>query len=169
MTENAFDARNREDFNKITEALTSALARISQDNSLKATVAELSRISGVHRNTIYKREWPTETLNSIKDDRLLRKLASAEKKKKRQDPVSVLQDKLEKSRQEVVYWFNKFRDSEQSAIALDNRLSRMRQSRDGYVSLAEERIAIIKSLEMDAEKLREVIQILELENAENSK
>lgn len=169
MSSQPFDARNAEDFDRITVALTEAITAISRDGDIKATVTELSRMSGVHRNTIYQRRWPIEKLGLIKDQRALKQMALARKKVKRQDPVSILENKLEKSRLEVVYWFNKYRDSEQTAIAFETRLTRVRDARDVSLKISEERLAKIQSLEAEIEKLRDVITFLEAESPEKPK
>lgn len=96
MKQQAFEGRNREDFDQNTEALSMALQAIASDKKLKATISELSRVSGIHRNTIRNRRWPSERLEAIKEQRKLEELRLKLNKEKRQDPVSVLAEKLEK-------------------------------------------------------------------------
>ena len=67
MTTQAFDSRNKLDFEKNTEQLAEGILQIASDKSLKPTVAELSRITGIHRNTIRMRGWPMEKLEAIKE------------------------------------------------------------------------------------------------------
>ena len=91
MTARTFDVSNKIDFDRNTEALTQGLLRIAADKELKVTVAELSRITGIHRNTIRQRGWPLDRLEAIKDNRRLEVLASkvkVEKKKGRLQELS---------------------------------------------------------------------------------
>ena len=168
MKQQAFESRNKEDFDQNTEALSKALQVIASDNKLKATISELSRISGIHRNTIRNRRWPSERLEAIKEQRKLEELRIKLKKEKRQDPVSVLAEKLEKSRLEVVYWFNQRNELEETARALEVRLKSMSESRDFYLKQSEAGLLEIKSLKLEIEKLKGVISILETERSEGS-
>ena len=168
MKQQAFESRNKEDFDQNTEALSKALQAIASDNKLKATISELSRISGIHRNTIRNRRWPSERLEAIKEQRKLEELRIKLKKEKRQDPVSVLAEKLEKSRLEVVYWFNQRNELEETARALEVRLKSMSESRDFYLKQSEAGLLEIKSLKLEIEKLKGVISILESERSEGS-
>ncbi|WP_161866129.1 hypothetical protein [Pseudomonas yangonensis] len=163
MKQQAFESRNKEDFDQNTEALSKALQAIASDNKLKATISELSRISGIHRNTIRNRRWPSERLEAIKEQRKLEELRIKLKKEKRQDPVSVLAEKLEKSRLEVVYWFNQRNELEETARALEVRLKSMSESRDFYLKQSEAGLLEIKSLKLEIEKLKGVISVLESE------
>lgn len=163
MKQQAFESRNKEDFDQNTEALSKALQAIASDNKLKATISELSRISGIHRNTIRNRRWPSKRLEAIKEQRKLEELRIKLKKEKRQDPVSVLAEKLEKSRLEVVYWFNQRNELEETARALEVRLKSMSESRDFYLKQSEAGLLEIKSLKLEIEKLKGVISVLESE------
>lgn len=168
MSSQPFDVRNAADYDRITAALTEALALISRDGSIKATASELSRISGVHRNTIYLRQFPLDKLALIKEQRALKKVALARKKVKRQDPVSILEDRLEKSRLEVVYWFNMYRDSQETAGVLNTRLVKVRDARDLANQDCQDHLSKIGSLETEIERLRDIIAVLEAENAEKA-
>lgn len=163
MKQQAFESRNKEDFDQNTEALIKALQIIASDKRLKATISELSRISGIHRNTIRSRRWPSERLEAIKEQRKLEELRIKLKKEKRQDPVSVLAEKLEKSRLEVVYWFSQRNELEQTARALEVRSGNLEKSRDFYLKQSEAGQLEIKKLKLEIEKLKEVISVLESE------
>lgn len=163
MKQQAFEGRNREDFDQNTEALSMALQAIASDKKLKATISELSRVSGIHRNTIRNRRWPSERLEAIKEQRKLEELRLKLNKEKRQDPVSVLAEKLEKSRLEVVYWFNQRNELEQTARALEVRSGNLEKNRDFYLKQSEAGQLEIKKLKLEIEKLKEVISVLESE------
>ena len=163
MKQQAFESRNKEDFDQNTEALSKALQVIAFDKKLKATISELSRVSGIHRNTIRNRRWPSERLEAIKEQRKLEELRLKLNKEKRQDPVSVLAEKLEKSRLEVVYWFNQRNELEQTARALEVRSENLEKSRDFYLKQSEAGQLEIKNLKLEIEKLKGVISVLESE------
>lgn len=163
MKQQAFESRNKEDFDQNTEALSKALQTIASDKKFKATISELSRVSGIHRNTIRNRRWPSERLEAIKEQRKLEELRIKLKKEKRQDPVSVLAEKLEKSRLEIVYWFNKRNELEQTARALEVRSENLEKSRDFYLKQSEAGQLEIKNLKLEIEKLKGVISVLESE------
>lgn len=163
MKQQAFEGRNKEDFDQNTEALSKALQVIAFDKKLKATISELSRVSGIHRNTIRNRRWPSERLEAIKEQRKLDELRIKLNKEKRQDPVSVLSEKLEKSRLEVVYWFNQRNEIEQTARALEVRSENLEKNRDFYLKQSEAGQLEIKKLKLEIEKLKGVISVLESE------
>lgn len=50
MSGKAFDQRNKQDFEKITQILLIGVKSIRSNSSLRATIAELARLTGVHRN-----------------------------------------------------------------------------------------------------------------------
>lgn len=107
-------------------------------------------------------------MEAIKEQRKLEELRIKLKKEKRQDPVSVLAEKLEKSRLEVVYWFNQRNELEETARALEVRLKSMSESRDFYLKQSEAGLLEINSLKLEIEKLKGVISILETERSEGS-
>ncbi|MFP6863541.1 hypothetical protein [Pseudomonas sp.] len=160
MTARTFDVSNKIDFDRNTEALTQGLLRIAADKELKVTVAELSRITGIHRNTIRQRGWPLDRLEAIKDNRRLEVLASKVKVEKKKDPKSILMERLEKSRLEVLYWFDRYRDSESTVFTLEKRLNSVRESRDFYVKIYEEEREKLKNHEAEIVKLRDALQLI---------
>ena len=108
----SFDQKNKDDFDRYSEMLSQALFDIAGNVSLKATVAELSRLTGIHRNTIRQRVWPLERLESIKENRRLEALRQQVSKKKPVDPVVLLTERLEAARVEVLHWFTQAKNAE---------------------------------------------------------
>lgn len=160
MTSQAFDAKNQLDYDKYTELLAQGIMQIASDESLKPTVAELSRITGIHRNTIRQRQFPLQRLEAIKDNRRIAVLAQRVKAEKKQDPQTVLMQRLEKSRLEVLYWFNRYQESENSCATLDKRLATVRESRDYYVQVADELRQKIKQQDTEILKLRDALDLV---------
>ncbi len=74
---------------------------------MKATVAQLSEITGIHRNTITNRVWPIQKLKQIKEARKVEEIS-----KKNQELLNKesMEDKLTRTQNEVVYWFNEYQD-----------------------------------------------------------
>jgi hypothetical protein len=74
-----------------------------------------------------------------------------------------LAEKLEKSRLEVVYWYNQRNELEQTARALEIRSGNLEKNRDFYLKQSEAGQLEIKKLKLEIEKLKEVISVLESE------
>ncbi|EMI4223250.1 hypothetical protein V6439_002364 [Vibrio parahaemolyticus] len=126
-----FDDRNLRDFEENTEALVKAIDKIKSSSHLPATIAQLSKLTGMHRNAISKRLWPRVKLKEIKNARAVKnKLDSVPLKL--DDPVKVLEEKLEHAKHELTYWFNKSLDNEKRVKQLEINLQRMSLAREDY-------------------------------------
>ncbi|WP_201580098.1 hypothetical protein [Psychrobacter sp. Pi2-52] len=130
---NAYDQKNSDDYDANTLLLEKALSDIKGNKRLKATVAQLSEMTGIHRNTISNRVWPVQELKQIRDSR-----KTEEKSRKEQVRLSTanvknaLEAKLSRTQSEVIYWFNEYQDIKRVAEHSDKRLQKMRESRDYY-------------------------------------
>lgn len=160
MTTQAFDSRNKLDFDKNTELLAQGLLQIASDKSLKPTIAELSRLTGIHRNTIRMRGWPMDKLEAIKENRLVEVMAQKVKAEKKQDPKTVLMQRLEKSRLEVLYWFNRYRDAESSYATIDKRLTAVIESRNYYIQKNTVLMDKVKQQDIEIQKLRDALHMV---------
>lgn len=114
----------------------------------------------IHRNTIRQRDFPAQRLEAIKDNRRIAVLAQRVKAEKKQDPKTILMQRLEKSRLEVLYWFNRYQESENSCATLDKRLDTVRESRDYFVQVADELRKKIKEQETEILKLRDALDLV---------
>jgi len=72
---NPFDIKNQRTFDENTQKLVAAIDKINNTPSLPATIAELSRLTGLHRNAISNRGWPNQKLKLIKEKRKTQKQA----------------------------------------------------------------------------------------------
>lgn len=169
MTGKAFDQRNKEDFEKITKVLLAGIVSIRSDSSLRATVAELARLTGVHRNTISQRKWPQEQLDDIKELRRRAAVARQLQVATREDPVSILADKLEKSRLEVIYWFRQAKDAEDRYFSKERESKKFMESKDFYLERCTAQEATIAELHKEIQKLQRVVDVLQSEAAEKTK
>lgn len=138
MNDKAYDEKNSKDYEQNTLALNDALLKIENDKKLKATIAKLSEMTGVHRNTITNRGWPIQKLNKIKDSRKIEEKSRKEKISLNNSNIKEsLEKKLNQARCEVVYWFNEYQDRKRFFEHSDKRLQKMRESRDYYKTLYE--------------------------------
>lgn len=166
MTAREFDKKNKEDLDRNTAILTDALMKMAGDSKIKATISELSRLSGLHRNTIRDRGWPVERINAIKKSRKLDVYRQKMEKEESADPLSVLSDRLEASRIEVIHWFNKYLAAEKNNRTTEGQLALMKSSRDTYMESSRKARQEVWEREAEIEKLRGVIQVLESARAE---
>ncbi|MCF4996042.1 hypothetical protein [Pseudomonas fluorescens] len=157
----AFNQKNKEDFDRYSEMLSQSLLDIAGNESLKATVAELSRLTGIHRNTIRQRVWPLERLESIKENRRLEVLRQQVSKKNPVDPVVLLTEKLEAARVEVLHWFTQAKRAEDESRVHEQKYENMVGSRDTYESLLADANKRLLDSQKEIDKLKQVISILE--------
>ncbi|MGR5151215.1 hypothetical protein [Photobacterium swingsii] len=100
----AYDEKNKADYDAYTDKISIAQEKISSNAALSPTIAELSRLTGIHRNTLSKRG-VQERLDEIKEER---KEQAEKKKAKKKDAVKVLEEQLVAAQEEVAFWFNKW-------------------------------------------------------------
>lgn len=147
MNDQAYDKKNSDDYEENTFLLKKALSDIESNKKLKATIAQLSAMSGVHRNTISNRVWPVQELNKIKSIRKARKTVDKEKVRSNTvDIKKILEEKLTQARNEIIYWFNEYQDMKRFANHSDKQYQKMRDSRDYYKTLYEkDRISLLEA------------------------
>ncbi|MBB1436709.1 MULTISPECIES: hypothetical protein [Pseudoalteromonas] len=131
---NPFDTKNQRDFDENTEKLVAAIDKINNTPSLPATIAELSRLTGLHRNAISNRVWPNQKLKLIKEKRKNQKKAETNPTVNK-NPIKVLEEKLDNAKNELVYWFNKNLDNEKQIKQLEINLERMSLARNDYETM----------------------------------
>lgn len=164
----AFDSKNQEDFDKNTGIITDGLMAIGSDSSIKATVAELSRITGIHRNTLRQRLWPIQRLKAIKEDRVVAAIRQRLVKEKAADPLSVLTSKLEASRREVLHWFDQYLKANDRAEQLGARVNFIKGTISEYEAFRAERDSKLLELNGEIARLKRVIDVLQSEQAEKN-
>ncbi len=156
MSERAFDQKNQDDFTEYTKVLNDALLEIQKNKDLKATVAQLSKMTGVHRNTITNRGWPVEKLNAIKE---ARKVAEDKVEEEDVDKRALLESQLTEARKEVVYWFNQYQDMKGYFEHSDKRFRQMREARDHYMSLHEADKKSLLAAEQEIDRLKDLLEL----------
>ncbi|MEH0757800.1 hypothetical protein [Vibrio alginolyticus] len=126
---NAFDKANQQEFDENTKVINAALFKIESNPDLKPTIAQLVKLTGLHRNTISNRGWPSSKLNAIKGDRHEKKLKSKENVK--QQDVSV---QLDQALDELLYWHHLASGQEEEISNLRRQLSLKSESMEFYKS-----------------------------------
>lgn len=164
----AFDKRNLEDFDRNTEVITNGLMAIASNGSIKATAAELSRITGIHRNTLRQRIWPIQRLKAIKENRAIEAIRRRQTKAKAADPVSILTTKLEASRKEVLYWFDMHHRANDRADQLDARINFIKDAIPKLEASRAQKDSELLELRGEIDRLRQVIDVLQSEQAEKN-
>ncbi|UUY07069.1 helix-turn-helix domain-containing protein [Pseudomonas sp. J452] len=129
MSRAAYDSKNEESFEAGTRALDEALNKIQKNPSISANVSQLAKLAGVHRNTIYHREWPLERLKEIKAQRAKQKKDLAAANAEIRSPEEL----LELSRLEIVYWFTQIQDARATNTVLLANLRKTEEARDMYM------------------------------------
>ena len=153
---NPFDTKNQRDFDENTEKLVAAIDKINNTPSLPATIAELSRLTGLHRNAISNRVWPNQKLKLIKEKRKNQKKAETNPTVNK-NPIKVLEDKLDNAKNELVYWFNKNLDNEKQIKQLEINLERMSLARNDYEAMLKQERLKTEELTKKNNLLRELI------------
>lgn len=126
-----FDEKNAEDYVENTRKINEALETIESDQSLAPTKANLARLSGLNRNTLYNRSrltcpperkgeasaadfgWPYRRLLEIKKERIRETLVRATKpsiEDSLENKVNHCQIQLDKSRYVAGSWFSRALD-----------------------------------------------------------
>ncbi|ATC81447.1 hypothetical protein [Pseudoalteromonas agarivorans] len=160
MTEKSYDQKNSEDYEANTAELNTALNKIESNKKLKATITALSKMTGIHRNTITNRGWPAERLKKIKEAR--NKFEQEQQQLKSQNDNDVqnqLESKFESAKKEIVYWFNEFQDMKRFYEHSDKRFQKMRESRDYYKELYERERKLLLATQQEAEQLRDLLEL----------
>lgn len=157
---NAYDRKNHDDYEANTLSLKKALSDIKGNKKLKATIAQLSEMTGIHRNTISNRVWPVQKLKQIREAR-----KTEEKSHEKQvrlsttDVRNALEAKLSRAQNETVYWFNEYQDMKRIAQHSDKRLQKMRESRDYYKTLSDTDKRSLSEAELEIKKLRKMLAL----------
>lgn len=159
----AYDKKNKQDYENNSEAINKALMEIRKNKELKPTIAQLSKLTGIHRNTISNRIEPVQALHQIKIQREEQARKLKEKKVAKEDPLSHLEDELKITRRETIYWFNKFLSMEKDFNQKEKQYTSMKSSRDHYLELYETEKEKNRSLENRLEQITQVMKDLDKE------
>ena len=154
MNNQAYDQKNSEDYETNTLSINKALLEIEQDPKLKATIAQLSKMTGIHRNTITNRDWPIQKLKEIKEKR---KLKDEESKNHMVVNEISLGEKLVLTQNEVIYWFNQYQDIKLSFENTNNQLKKLKESNNYYREMYEKHKKQVVLAELEINRLKELL------------
>lgn len=154
MNNQAYDQKNSENYEMNTLSINKALLEIEQDPKLKATIAQLSKMTGIHRNTITNRDWPIQKLKEIKDKR---KLKDEESKNHMVVNEISLGEKLVLTQNEVIYWFNQYQDIKLSFENTNNQLKKLKESNNYYREMYEKHKKQVVLAELEINRLKELL------------
>ncbi|HFG1963849.1 TPA: hypothetical protein ACGF58_000653 [Vibrio cholerae] len=152
-----YDKKNQELYDANTEKIHNALDAIRKDKSLKVTKAQLSVLTGLHRNTFSgtgARDWVGEELDIIKNQRKEDSNRSGITKKKQEDNLQRL---LEQAKLEILHWFTQYSESERELDKLRTRLKRDNDSLEWYKEELKKERNSKRELEERIELLESVI------------
>ncbi|ENU31753.1 MULTISPECIES: hypothetical protein [Acinetobacter] len=154
MNNQAYDQKNSENYEMNTLSINKALLEIEQDPKLKATIAQLSKMTGIHRNTITNRDWPIQKLKEIKEKR---KLKDEESKNHMVVNEISLGEKLVLTQNEVIYWFNQYQDIKLSFENTNNQLKKLKESNNYYREMYEKHKKQVVLAELEINRLKELL------------
>ncbi|EKU60982.1 MULTISPECIES: hypothetical protein [Acinetobacter] len=154
MNNQAYDQKNSENYEINTLSINKALLEIEQDPKLKATIAQLSKMTGIHRNTITNRDWPIQKLKEIKEKR---KLKDEESKNHMVVNEISLGEKLVLTQNEVIYWFNQYQDIKLSFENTNNQLKKLKESNNYYREIYEKHKKQVVLAELEINRLKELL------------
>lgn len=127
----AYDQKNVDDFESNTNLIIDAIELIKRDDSLKVSLNQIAKLTGLHRNTISDRGWPKGRLDEIKALRSKQKELQ-EKTTSAPSYVRVLEGKLENAFKELVYWYGNYQKIEDEHDQLLKNYSLMTDAKNMY-------------------------------------
>jgi hypothetical protein len=155
MTSQAYNDKNNQDYDDYTRLLDNALDKIENNPKLPATIAQIHKITGIHRNTISVRSFPGERLIKIKN---ARKLAAKKEKEKIRSQIDELTDERDNIAKEVVHWFSLFEFAKRDKDDFERQAERERESAEFYKKAFAEEKDKVKALEFKNEQLKELLR-----------
>lgn len=160
MSHYTYEQKNKENFEKNTLSLHKALQEIQRNQKLKVTVAQLSVMTGIHRNTIANRIWPVQELKKIKEKRKIQeKIIHEQEVDNINDSKKRLEEKLIQSQNEIIYWFNEYQDMKHFFQNSSKRFENMKESRNYYKRLYETDRKSLVNAQQEIKKLRELLEL----------
>lgn len=158
-----FDDKNQEDFDANTKAITDALLVIENDKKRSASLAEVVRLTGLHRNTLSNRSIVVGTLKiqtTVSDE--IDRIKEVKKEQKKADKTTkkqyttTLEEQLDNAKNELVFWFKKYRDLSLEFGQMEMQLARKVDLVDWYKKELQAERDKSKSLEEQVNLLKEL-------------
>lgn len=155
MTTQAFDVQNLQDYDENTRILDEALLQIEKNSNLAATISQVSKMTGIHRNTIRGREFPKTRLDEIK---AIRKLDRLNKNKETKNQINQLIEERDNIAKEVAVWFSEYRLAKRDRDDFERQALRQKESADFYRKTYKDEKEKVKILEAKNEQLTDLLR-----------
>lgn len=159
MKNQAYDLKNTDNYEANTLKINQALLQIEQNLKLKATVAQLSKLTGIHRNTIRNRFEPIKKLKEIKEARIEKAKRNKEKLAlNNTDNPKSPEQLLKQARTELIYLFNKHEDMRKQCNHLKFQYKETKKSLDHYKKLYETDQKLLLEATKEIKQLKELLK-----------
>jgi len=159
MKNQAYDLKNTENYEANTLKINNALLQIEHNPKLKATIAQLCKLTGIHRNTIRNRFEPIEKLKEIKEARIKKAKQKKEKLALNSAENEISPEKLLiQARAELIYWFNEYQNMKNQCDHFELQYKEMKQSKDYYKKLYKTDQNLLLEAEKEIKKLKELLK-----------
>lgn len=158
MTKQAFDQKNGNDFDENTRLIKDAIVKIKSRSSLSATVQQMVRLTGMHRNTFRSdgpRNYVHKELEEIKDRRNIEITINHKNKK---NLVEELKEQLCNACNEVVLWFSKFDELERNFNQLQRLFKEEQSTKNWYIKELEKERVKLKKLQEQINTTNELLR-----------
>lgn len=155
MTNQAYDNKNADDYDRVTQRLNDALESIAKNPKLPATNAQVAALAEVSRNTVTNRKFPVDRLKEIKAKR---KEEADARKKEEKDKEAALNQTIDGLSREVVHWFAHYREANRDRSDFENQLKRARENADFYRKAYNEEKAKVRDLEAQIDLMKELLR-----------
>ncbi len=156
---NAYDEKNKQEFDDVTERINEALIRMQNDSSIKCSTSTLAKLASVHRNTINNRVWPLERVKAIKE---ARKAEIAEKRKNviDVDPTAELKENISKCLKEILYWYEKSNEYKLLYESMNVQFVNMSKSRDLYRDQVDKLQAELEKSKAETSRITDLLNMV---------
>lgn len=153
MSNNAFERKNNADFEANTLTIEKALQEIEQNKKLKPTISQLAKMTGIHRNTLSNRVFPSQRLHQIKQARESEKKSQNNKDNSTKiNPLKALEEKVNNLQIEAIYWFNQYQDLKLSHEHMQKQYRQLKKSQQYYKNLWESNNHLIETHDNETEE-----------------
>lgn len=155
----AYDKKNQQDFDAVTEKINEALKKMRSDDSIKSSVQSLADLSGVHRNTLNNRIWPVEQVKAIKAERKAK--LETQKNEPKVDPLEKASEKLSKAEKEILFWYGKTAEYKELYESMTVQFTDMAKSRDLYKTRFQELETVLTTKETELARAIDLLNMVE--------
>jgi rubrerythrin len=131
MTDNtqAYEVKNKQDYDDNTDKIYAALDKVKKNSKYKTTLTQLAELTGIHRNTVRDRGFPSDRLDEIKRERKVTEEIDREPKK---NALEELESQLDNAKVELIHWFSKHETIESELSQMEMKFMREKDALSFY-------------------------------------